>query len=107
MEGLLIIPKLLENSDEDSIMKDFLLYVIVFGFHRIGIFMPRKIFIIFAVYVLLCEILNNLTYKIILPNKKLLENWTLYQNEKNIKIVKKYLNEKNILFSSSSSHRVY
>lgn len=110
MEGLLLIPKLLTVSqEEDSIIKDLLLYIIVFGFHKIGISLPRKLFIIFSFYVLVCEIVNYSTYKIISYNKKLRQNWSLYQTEKNIKIINEYLekNEDSNLFSESSNNRLF
>ncbi len=92
MEGILMIPKLLMNhEDEDLTIKDFLLYVIVFGLHKIGIFLPRKLFTFFVVYVLTCEILNNLTYKIIPQNKLLAKNCVIYQNYKILEIIEEYL----------------
>jgi hypothetical protein len=92
MEGILMIPKLFINSEEeDSSIKDFVLYIFVFGLHKVGIYLPRKLFIFFVIYVLVCEIINNSTYKIIPPNKHLVKNWVEFQNDKNIQSVLEYL----------------
>jgi hypothetical protein len=76
---LVIIPSLFNtnvNGDYHvGIIRDFLLLALVTTLRHYKIHLPNTIFVSMGLYTMVCDILNNLTVRLLPKNKLLKNNW--------------------------------
>ena len=105
MIGLIIlIPSLfsistIEYTANVQIVRDFVLLSLVFALKKFQITAPYTIFVSLGLYSLFCEMINDLSYKLLSPNIKLKQNWINLQQKQNrdlfIKLIELKRYEKN------------
>ena len=79
IESSFLLPSILNGvqgtETDPRLARDILFLGIVIYLQAIGFGFARKIYISLGVFGIVCEIINNLTYRILPPRKELKERW--------------------------------
>lgn len=89
-----LIPSLFYISSKEyniQIVRDFLLLSLVLAIRKFNISAPYTIFVSLGMYTLLCEMINDLSYKLLPPNLNLKHNWLQLQKKQTQELVVKLL----------------
>lgn len=101
LDAVILIPSAVASiesrsqSSEDNILRDFVLLATVFAMHCLHIPLPRGLFVAAGFFVLLSEMINDLTYRLLPPSKKLKDTWLLLQSRQIKKDLIRYIELRN------------
>lgn len=100
IDAVILIPSILSAKDAHddvsaSIMRDAVLLGTVFSLHSIGVSLPRTVFVAAGLFVFASEIINDLTYKLLLPSVSLKKTWLSLQARQFRRDVVRYIELRN------------
>jgi hypothetical protein len=79
LESAFLLPSLLhcaQGAETDPrLARDIVIFGSVLFLQSIGIKFARKVYVALGLFGISCEIINNLTYRILPPRKELKEQW--------------------------------
>jgi hypothetical protein len=90
-ESILLLPSALRSSESsdtnNKFIRDLFLLSAVVAVDCYGVSTPRRFFVVLLLYSLACEVVNDLTYKILEPKKILREQWLALQKRQTVHLL--------------------
>ena len=96
-ESILLLPSALRSSESsdtnNKFIRDLFLLSAVVAVDCYGVSTPRRFFVVLLLYSLACEVVNDLTYKILEPKKILREQWLALQKRQTVHLLQRAAEE--------------
>jgi len=108
IEWILLLPSVLRSNESSEFhgkcTRDLFLLCIVMVMNCCNIQAPKRIFVALLVFGIVCQIINDLSYKILPPKLKLREQWKALQKRQTNALLLKYVAAASAA-SENTSHR--
>ena len=108
IESAFLLPAILncaQGVETDArLAKDILVLGVMIYLKSIGFGFPRKLYVVLGLYGILCEIINNLSYRILEPRQELKTKWLALlksQTQQDYKKLKKIIIHENNQFTKN------